>query len=335
MSCSLSNDLPWSALLAARELLAAGALSLAFAERRGAWTCRDGADAEPDSLLVEVEPGSLEEYVSPASVAAARAIYRTNAHGLPSIEATRPNDISLEPTMESAARVYLPILIGAARAHRSGSSFVAGHVTQTLDGRIACENGQSQWIGNMADQHHSHRMRALLDGVMVGATTALRDDPRLDVRHVSGPNPRRIVVSGRGRAVREGKDLRLMQAPGCEIFVDAGLDLGAERQGVNVHRAPAEDAHLEPAQILSKLREVGVHSVYLEGGSSILSSFLLAGNVDILQVHIAAMVLGSGLPSLRFPTVEHVDQGLQLHMDHAVLDGHVLLTCRPNPTGSR
>ena len=72
-----------------------------------------------------------------------------------------------------------------------------------------------------------------------------------------------------------------------------------------------------------------MHSVYLEGGAGVLSSFLQAGVVDLLQVHIASMVLGSGLPSLRLPPVEHVNEGLQFHMDHAILDGHVLLSCRP------
>ena len=89
------------------------------------------------------------------------------------------------------------------------------------------------------------------------------------------------------------------------------------------------DGRLAPADVLSALRDHGVHSVYLEGGSGLLSSFLGARCVDVLQVHIASMVLGSGLPSLQLPPVEHVDAGLHVEMDHAVLDGHVLLTCRP------
>ena len=60
-----------------------------------------------------------------------------------------------------------------------------------------------------------------------------------------------------------------------------------------------------------------------------LSSFLHARAIDLLQVHIASMILGAGLPSLSLPAVEHVDDGMHVHMDHAILDGHVLLTCRP------
>jgi len=299
---------------------------LAFV-RRDTWSCQDGTAAFPQDahsvMLVEVNPDAS----TAAQRDAATAVYRTDERGLPDLQQT--NCVALDPCMATAARVYLPVLLGAARARREGRSFVAGHVTQTLDGRIACENGQSQWIGNDADQRHAHRMRALLDGVMVGATTALRDDPQLTVRHVDGRHPRRIVISGRARALTEGQQLKLMRAPGCEVFVDEARTTPEVHDSVQVHRVAADDGRLDPDAVLRALRDRGIHSIYLEGGSGVLSSFLSARQVDLLQVHIASMVLGSGLPSLRLPTVDHVDDGLHMHMDHAMLDGHVLLTCRP------
>lgn len=326
MSCTLPDDLPWSALLQARDLLERGARALAFAQL-DTWSCVDGDAQIPDGaramLAVEVDPGGLSDELA----AKATLVYRTDSNGLPDLQQT--NCVALDAAMTTAARVYLPVLLGAARARRAGESFVAGHVTQTLDGRIACENGQSQWIGNEADLRHSHRMRALLDGVMVGATTALNDDPQLNVRHVDGVDPRRIVISGRARALTEGRHLKLMHEPGCEVFVDEARTVPDFDDSVRIHRVPATDGRVGPATVLAALRERGVHSIYLEGGSGVLSSFLHARAVDLLQVHIASMVLGSGLPSLRLPTVEHVDDGLHMHMDHAVLDGHVLLTCRP------
>lgn len=326
MTCELPDDLPWSALLEARDALAGGVDVLTFCQREH-WVCAPGppqgvADARA-TLVVEVSRGA----VNAEHAEGATAVYRTGANGLPAIECR--GDARLDPAMQNAARVYLPALLGAARARRDGASFVTAHVTQTLDGRIACENGQSQWIGNAADLHHSHRMRALLDGVMVGANTALNDDPKLNVRHVEGTDPRRVVLSGRARVLREGAHLQVMQGPGAEVFVAAENATNDHDGPATVHAVQAEDGRLAPADVLAELRERGVHSVYLEGGAGVLSSFLQAGVVDLLQVHIASMVLGSGLPSLRLPPVEHVDQGLQLHMDHAILDGHVLLSCRP------
>ncbi len=324
MHCDLSQSMPWPAFLQARRLLESDVDAVQFV-RRGAWICEPltepMARGSVDALLVEVAPGSLDEADDSAPV------YRSDPDGLPVFHV--PAGAALEPELAAAARVYLPILIGAARARRAGESFVAGHVTQTLDGRIACENGQSQWIGNAADQHHSHRMLALIDGVMVGATTALHDDPKLTVRHVEGADPRRVVVSGRGRAITEGRDLALMSAPGCEVFVEGSRGVAPPNDAVVMHRVEAVDGRLPPAAILSALRDRGIYSVYLEGGAGVLSSFLQARAINLLQVHIASMILGAGLPSLSLPPVEHVDDGLRVRMDHAILDGHILLTCRP------
>lgn len=325
MPCALPDDLPWPAFLAAREALADGARTLGLI-LRDSWSCVREPQAVPTdaraALLVEAEDGGLDAGLA----ATADGVCRLDARGL--LEVRQRAGAALDPSLVTAARIYLPVLLGAAHARRAGGSFVVGHVTQTLDGRIACENGQSQWIGNDADLHHSHRMRALLDGVMVGANTALHDDPQLNVRHVRGGDPRRVVISGRGRALTEGAHLKVMQAPGCELFVGDRVAATAAPEDVQVHGIPSTEGALDPRAILETLQGRGVHSVYLEGGAGVLSSFLQSGAIDILQIHVASLLLGSGLPSFALPAVEHVDDGMRMEMDHAILDGHVLLTCR-------
>ena len=333
MSCNLSPSLPWPALLRARQLLAAPDVGIAFV-KRGEWQCQVSTDLSwqdaEQVLMVDEDP---ERRAQAAQARGAVSFYQTDLHGLPRIES--PNDAELESSMASAARVYLPVLLGAVQAKAEGRSFVVGHLTQTLDGRIACENGQSQWIGNQEDLHHSHRMRALLEGVMVGATTAIYDDPQLNVRHVTGPNPRRIVISGRGRLLQSPSSLKLLQDPGCEVLAGGGsrgdwVDAESDAAKVVIHDMESDNGRIQPQDVLAKMRQRDVHSVYLEGGAGTLSSFLQAGCIDLLQVHIAAMVLGSGLSGLTLPAVDHVDQGQKLHIDHVMLNGHVLLTCVPH-----
>ena len=58
-------------------------------------------------------------------------------------------------------------------------------------------------------------------------------------------------------------------------------------------------------------------------------SFLAARCVDLVQVHVAPRVLGSGLPRVRLAPIDHVDEGMGFVMDHAALDGDLLLTCWP------
>ena len=66
-------------------------------------------------------------------------------------------------------------------AGRNGT-FAVGHLAQSLDGRIATNSGVSRWISGPADLLHTHRMRALVDAVIVGVNTVLHDDPQLTVR---------------------------------------------------------------------------------------------------------------------------------------------------------
>ncbi|MBL8751011.1 MAG: RibD family protein [Planctomycetes bacterium] len=332
MACELADDTSWPAFLSARALLRSGVQELVFAHRGSDWSCEAAGDADlrdaRQVLSVSVRPASL---VRPRTMAAecAWTVYSPRDNGLPDFVHADGRPVC--PTMIAMARVYLPVLLLAAAARAEGRTFVAGHVTQTLDGRIACENGQSQWIGNEADLRHAHRMRALLDGVLVGAGTALTDDPRLTVRHVPGADPHRIVLSGSGRVLRAGRALRVFDPPGGTAVIAAHATVDAPPNGARVVRVVADGPALDPAAVLAAVHAIGVQSLYLEGGARALSSFLLAGSIDLLQVHIAAMVLGSGIPSFRLPPVAHVRDGVPFAVDHALLDGHVLLSCRPRP----
>ena len=94
-----------------------------------------------------------------------------------------------------------------------------------------------------------------------------------------------------------------------------------------MNRVENIDGQLPPASILAALRARGIHSIYLEGGAGILSSFLQAQAIDLLQIHIASMILGAGLPSLRLPAVDHVDDGISGLLVRTV--AATPLTCPP------
>src|SRR6201991_2834844 len=90
-------------------------------------------------------------------------------------------------------------LFGTLRSGRADSVTVVGQLGQSLDGRIATETGHSHYINGPAGLAHLHRLRALVDAVVVGIGTALADNPQLTVRRVSGPHPARVVIDTRGR----------------------------------------------------------------------------------------------------------------------------------------
>lgn len=327
MSCEL-HDEAWPALLRARRLLAAGAGALAFIRSGTEWRCVDPSreEAGGEQVLLAALPTDPPEPHAPRAVLAC-SVFEHHADRPPTF--AHPGGRPVDPDLLTVARVYLPVLLGAAAARRLGRVFVVAHVTQTLDGRIACANGDSQWIGNEEDRRHAHRMRALLEGVLVGANTVLHDDPRLTVRHVAGDDPRRIVLTGCGRALAAPRR-NVYEPPGSLAVV--GSDVAAKAPGADVELVAIDrhgSATIAPAAVLDALRARGIHSVYLEGGATTISSFLQAGAIDLLQVHVAALLLGSGLSAFSLPAVERVADGRPLRMDHASLNGHLLLTCWP------
>ena len=152
MACDLADDTPWPAFLAARKLLRIGVPDLLFVLREREWTCEPLANADlrnAHQVLSASLRCSPQKRPDAARADCAWTVYAPQTNGVPDF--VHPAGVPVAAGMLSMARVYLPVLFLAARAAIEGKVFVAGHVTQTLDGRIACENGQSQWIGNEAD----------------------------------------------------------------------------------------------------------------------------------------------------------------------------------------
>ena len=77
---------------------------------------------------------------------------------------------------------------------------VVGQIGQSLDGRIATPKGHSHYVNGDDGLAHLHRLRALVDAVVVGIGTVLADDPQLTVRRVSGPHPARVVIDPQRKA---------------------------------------------------------------------------------------------------------------------------------------
>ncbi|ELT44109.1 riboflavin biosynthesis protein RibD [Arthrobacter nitrophenolicus] len=154
--------------------------------------------------------------------------------------------------------------------------FVTLHIAQTLDGRIAAEDGTSQWISSPESLADNHAIRGRIDAILVGTQTVLVDNPRLTARDPQG-------VPAAKQPVRAVMGLR-------EIPADAAI---RGEDGLAVH-LPTRDAH----DALSLLYASGSRHVMVEGGSRILSAFLTAGLVDELVVYLAPTLLGSGTPAL-------------------------------------
>lgn len=216
--------------------------------------------------------------------------------------AAKPPTLTGEPTRQ--ARQILDSLLPLARAPKD---YVIAQIGQSLDGRIATHSGHSHYVTGKASRIHLHRLRALVDAVIIGADTATTDNPALTVRHVPGPSPARVVLDPHGRVPRTQR-----------IFTDGGpATLHAVRRGASP--APgAEPLWLGPDpetgtvdQLLSRLADRGLRRVLVEGGGVTISRFMEAGRVDRLHVMVAPFLIGSGRPALQLAEIDTLDQALR------------------------
>ena len=202
---------------------------------------------------------------------------------------------------------------------------IVGQIGQSLDGRIATELGHSKYINGPAGLVHLHRLRALVDAVVVGVGTAVADDPQLTVRRVAGPQPARIVIDPKGRL---GAGARMFADNGVRrLLITAQGTCCAPPSGVEIVALPMVDGEIAPPAILAALAGCGMRRVLIEGGANTVARFLAAGCLDRLHVMVAPIVLGAGAPGLIAPPIERADQALRMPIRVHQIGDDVLFDC--------
>jgi diaminohydroxyphosphoribosylaminopyrimidine deaminase/5-amino-6-(5-phosphoribosylamino)uracil reductase len=179
-------------------------------------------------------------------------------------------------------------------------------VASTLDGRIALQNGESQWITGPAARARGHMLRATHDAILVGSGTALADNPSLTCRldGLEARSPVRVVLdtdlqlplnSLLARTAHQTPVWVMTCAP-----TDASLADPLTAQGVDVLKvAPGPNNKPDILAVLNLLAARGITRLLVEGGSVILSAFLQAGLVDrVVWFRAGGVIGGDGVPAL-------------------------------------
>lgn len=189
-------------------------------------------------------------------------------------------------TEEQAAHdLYAPL------ARRDLGPMIVGQIGQSLDGRIATVAGDARDVSGPDGLSHLHRMRALVDAVVIGVRTALHDKPRLSVRLCGGANPARVVIDPRGRLP---DDTPVFRQDGTRRIVVQAVSC-SRPPGVEVLRLPkTPEGRLDPRMILDELDRVGLSTVLIEGGGITIGHFLEAELLSRLQVAVSPLLIGGG-----------------------------------------
>lgn len=225
-----------------------------------------GAAAHGATLYVTLEPCAHPSTRGPdcaglvASAGLARVVIgcgdpdpRTDGLGVARL---RDAGMAVDLVQDAACRESLA---GFLTRETMGRPQVTLKLAVTRDGFIGPLSGKPTAITGDVARAHVHRQRALAEGIVVGAGTLRRDNPRLDVRlpGLEGRSPRRFVLTH-----------------------------GAAPAGWAKLARPQDIAQLLPMQ-----------HIYVEGGAATAEAFLAAGLVDRLHIYCAPFDLDEGIPA--------------------------------------
>lgn len=183
------------------------------------------------------------------------------------------------------------------RLHQ-GTPYLIAKWAQSIDGKIATASGDSKWISGPLARKKTHRIRACVDGIIIGSGTLLQDDPSLTCRDVPIKRvAQRIILDTRLRSPLNCRLVRTASDIPTIIFtsqVNASKHKSQllRRAGVNVLGTPLKSQHLDLRAVLRKLAKLDMTNLLLEGGGQVLGAALDLKLVDEAYVFVAPLLIG-------------------------------------------
>jgi diaminohydroxyphosphoribosylaminopyrimidine deaminase / 5-amino-6-(5-phosphoribosylamino)uracil reductase len=191
---------------------------------------------------------------------------------------------------------------------RTGRPLVTYKAAMTLDGRVAAPGGDSRWISSAESRELVHRWRGECDAIAVGIGTALADDPLLTARLPSetegeeptppAGNPLRVVFDSRARLPLDSALVgSIEEAPlliVCSTEAPVGPRSALERAGAELLAVPGRDEASRLSAALDELGRRSIQDLVVEGGPTLAGAFFDAGEIDVMRLFIAPVLLGAG-----------------------------------------
>jgi diaminohydroxyphosphoribosylaminopyrimidine deaminase/5-amino-6-(5-phosphoribosylamino)uracil reductase len=222
----------------------------------------------------------------------------------------------------------------------TGHPFVILKSALTLDGKIATATGDSKWITNEKSRIYVHKLRAMVDAVLVGVGTVAADDPQLTARIPGGKDPLRVVVDSGLTFPRQAQMLRNPSSV-ATLIATISRDGAAIREltslGADILPCRERSGRVDLNDLLMQLGARGVQSLLLEGGGVLAGEALRQGFIDKFLLFFAPkLVGGEGIAPFAGPGVARMADAFQLRDinvtrfdDDILVEGYPERVCSP------
>ena len=220
--------------------------------------------------------------------------------------------VKINSILRQSCEILLPLI------RKKDRNFI-GQIGQSLDAKIALNNGNSHYINEKESITYLHCLRSISDGVLVGVNTIIKDNPLLTTRKIKGQNPIRLVI-----------DPSLKLTNKYKIFKDENTNIvftnSNKKKNLNnttIVKLPKKNFTLG---IYKFLKKSSLKYILIEGGPTTLSYFIELKLINYLQFIISPTLIGSGIDSVKLKPITNLNKAIRRPSNFAKLGKEIVAT---------
>ena len=214
--------------------------------------------------------------------------------------------------LRQCCEIIIPLLL-------KNNSNLIGQIGQSIDGKIALNNGRSHYINEKESIIYLHCLRSISDGVLVGVNTIIKDNPLLTTRKIKGQNPTRLII-----------DPSLKLTNKYKIFKDNNKNIiftnSSKRKklyNTTIVKFPKKNFTLN---IYKYLKKTSLKTILIEGGPTTLSHFIELKLINYMQFIISPTIIGSGIDSLKLKPITTLKNAIRKKNTISKLGKEIIVT---------
>ena len=244
-----------------------------------------------------------------------KGIIQTNQQGKADIVIKNNSivfNVKIDPILRQSCEIILPLI------RKKDRNFI-GQIGQSLDAKIALNNGNSHYINEKESITYLHCLRSISDGVLVGVNTIIKDNPLLTTRKIKGQNPTRLII-----------DPSLKLTNKYKIFKDKNTNIvfttSNKTKNLNnttIVKLPKKDFTLGVYKFLKKS---SLKYILIEGGPTTLSHFIEQNLINYMQFIISPTLIGSGINSVKLKPITNLKKAIRRKSNFAKLGKEIIAT---------
>lgn len=200
---------------------------------------------------------------------------------------------------------------------KTGLPFITLKIATSLDGKIATKNFSSQWITNEKSRKYSHLLRAQNDGILIGASTLRYDNPKLDCRiqGLEQYSPQKIIVS---QSLEFKNNLAIFNGSSPTIIITNKSNISNSKINnfnakiIFCNQQNSTTLKIDLIDGLRQLASLGINSILVEGGSSIISQLLKLQVIDKIIWARSNLIIGNdGISAVNNLDITDINQAIK------------------------